>query len=354
MKTLIAALLLALLAGCATGPRIDHSLSAQGQSPRVKFIVLHYTVSDKPSSVKILTQQQVSAHYLVTDDPEPIIYNLVPETEQAWHAGVSSWKGFTMLNTSSVGIEIVNPGWKDTPQGRVYAPFPQTQVNALIPLVRDIAQRYHVPPENVLGHSDIAPQRKQDPGPMFPWQQLAAAGLVLWPDANRLATVRPVFETQVPDVAWFQKKLSTFGYAIQQTCLFDEQTRNVMSAFQAKYRPVNIDGNPDAETAALLQVLTTPANAPLPAAPVTSLDVSCPLPAAAPATPAVPAVPAAPATPAVPAVPAAPATPAVPAVPAAPAIPAIPATPIAPAVPAVPAVPADPAESATPTPPVQH
>jgi N-acetylmuramoyl-L-alanine amidase len=308
MKTLIATLLLALLAGCATGPRIDHTYNATGQSPRVKFIVLHYTVSDKPSSIKILTQQQVSAHYLVTDDPQPIIYNLVPETEQAWHAGVSSWKGFTMLNTSSVGIEIVNAGWKDTPQGRAYAPFPQTQIDALIPLVRDIAQRYHVPPENVIGHSDIAPQRKQDPGPLFPWRQLAAAGLALWPDANRVALVRPVFDAQLPDVTWFQKKLATFGYGVQQTCLQDEQTRNVLAAFQSHYRPANIDGVPDAETAALLEVLTTPANAPLPVVPVAAPAapaVSCacpPVPAAAPApapAPApVPEVPAAiPATP---------------------------------------------------------
>jgi N-acetylmuramoyl-L-alanine amidase len=315
MKILLTTLLLALLAGCATGPRIDHSYTAKGQSPRVKYIVLHYTVSDKPSSVKILTQQQVSAHYLVTDDPQPVIYNLVPETEQAWHAGVSSWKGFTMLNTSSVGIEIVNAGWKDTPQGRVYAPFPQTQIDALVPLVKDIAQRYHVPPENVLGHSDIAPGRKQDPGPMFPWQQLAAAGLAVWPDANRVAAVRPVFDAQLPDITWFQRKLATFGYGIQQTCLADEQTHSVLSAFQSKFRQSNIDGTPDAETATLLEVLTTPANAPLPvvqaSAPLPNAACSC-VPAAAPEVPAAPAAPAAPAEPAPAVVPATPATPAEP------------------------------------------
>jgi N-acetylmuramoyl-L-alanine amidase len=306
MKTLLTTLLLALLAGCATGPRIDHSYSAKSQSPRVKFIVLHYTVRDKPTSIKILTQQQVSAHYLVTDDPQPTIYNLVPETEQAWHAGVSSWKGFTMLNTSSVGIEIVNPGWKDTPQGRVYAPFPQTQIDAVIALVKDIAQRYHVPPENVIGHSDIAPGRKQDPGPMFPWQQLAAAGLAVWPDATRVAADRPVFDAQLPDIAWFQKKLATYGYGLQQNCLLDEHTRNVLSAFQSKYRPANFDGNPDAETAALLDVLTTPANAPLPVVQA-SAPASPTLPnAAATCAPADQASPAAPAT-------AAPATPALPA-----------------------------------------
>lgn len=312
MKALISALLLALLAGCATGPRIDHSYSAKAQSPRVKFIVLHYTVSDKPSSIKILTQQQVSAHYLVTDDPETTIYNLVPETQQAWHAGVSSWKGFTNLNTSSVGIEIVNAGWKDTPTGRVYAPFPQYQIDSVIALVRDIAQRYHVPPENVLGHSDIAPGRKQDPGPMFPWKQLADQGLAVWPDATRVATVRPVFDAQQPDVTWFQRKLAAFGYGVTQTCLFDDQTRNALSAFQSKFRPANIDGNPDAETATLLEVLTTPANAPLPVVqpsmPLANVSCACPpstSPAIAPATVAPATVPA-PAAPAVvPATPAA-------------------------------------------------
>jgi N-acetylmuramoyl-L-alanine amidase len=309
MKILVSAVLAALLAGCATGPRIDHSYTAKGQASRVKFIVLHYTVSDKPSSIKILTEQQVSAHYLLTDDPNPVIYGLVDETQQAYHAGVSSWKSFTQLNTSSVGIEIVNPGWKDTPQGRVFSPFPQSQIDALIPLVRDIARRHNVPPENVLGHSDIAPLRKQDPGPMFPWQQLAAAGLVAWPDATRVAAVRPYFDAAVPDVAWFQKKLATHGYAVPQSGVLDEATRSVLGAFQMKYRPAVIDGTPDAETASLLEVLTTPANAPLPGVvvppvpPAPPAQAVPPVPATLPAQPApqAPAVPAAPATPPAPA-----------------------------------------------------
>jgi N-acetylmuramoyl-L-alanine amidase len=341
LKTLLTTLLLAILAGCATGPRIDHSYVAKGQSPRVKFIVLHYTVSDKPSSIKILTQQQVSAHYLVTNDADPVIYGLVPETEQAWHAGISSWKGFTNLNTSSVGIEIVNAGWKDTPAGRIYAPFPQSQVDSVIALVKDIAQRYHVPPENVLGHSDVAPGRKQDPGPMFPWKQLADQGLAVWPDATRVATVRPVFDAQLPDTTWFQRKLHAFGYGIQTTCLFDEQTKNVLSAFQSKFRPANIDGNPDAETATLLEVLTTPANAPLPVVQpsVPGPEVSCACPPAVPVVPLVPATPANPATPATPATPVIPAVPEVPTTPAAPATPPVPPSAVVPATPAAPAAP---------------
>nr|WP_308601556.1 N-acetylmuramoyl-L-alanine amidase [Massilia sp. Dwa41.01b] len=207
MKNLAATLLIALLAGCTTtGPNVvDKTFNAKGQASRVRFLVLHYTVSDKPASLKILTEQQVSAHYLLTDDPTPKIFGLVDESRAAYHAGNSSWKGFTQLNNSSIGIEIVNPGWQDTPNGRVYAPFPQSQIDALIPLVKDIVARHKIAPENVLGHSDIAPLRKQDPGPMFPWYQLAQAGLVVWPDANRVAAVRQVFDIQAPDAAWFQK-----------------------------------------------------------------------------------------------------------------------------------------------------
>jgi N-acetylmuramoyl-L-alanine amidase len=263
MKTLVATLLLALLTGCVTGPQYDKTYTAKGQSSRARFLVLHYTVSDRPSSIKILTEQQVSAHYLLTDEPKPTIYNLVDEKNAAWHAGNSSWKNFTQLNNSSIGIEIVNPGWKDTPNGRVYAPFPQYQIDALIPLVRDIVTRHQIAPENVLGHSDIAPLRKQDPGPMFPWKQLADAGLVTWPDATRVAVVTPVFQAQLPDVAWYQKKLATWGYGLVQSGVLDEQTRAVLSAFQMKYRPANIDGMPDVETAALLEALTNPAG-PLP------------------------------------------------------------------------------------------
>ena len=307
MKSLAATLLIALLAGCATGPQYDKTYTAKGQSPRARFLVLHYTVSDRPTSIKILTQQEVSAHYLLTDDRNPVIYNLVDENNAAWHAGNSSWKNYTQLNNSSIGIEIVNPGWKDTPAGRVYAPFPQYQIDALIPLVRDIVTRNHIAPENVLGHSDIAPLRKQDPGPMFPWKQLADAGLVVWPDAARVAVVTPIFQTQVPDVAWFQKKLATWGYGLVQSGNMDEQTRSVLSAFQMKYRPANIDGMPDVETAALLEALTNP-NGPLPplvppvlpspviTAPVPSpvLPTPAPAPAPAPATVDPAAIPATP------------------------------------------------------------
>lgn len=334
MKKLLAPLLTALiLAGCATGPRIDTTFNAKGQASRVKFVVLHYTVSDRPQSLKILTEQQVSSHYLLTDDAEPVIYRLVDESQQAYHAGNSSWKNFTQLNTSSVGIEIVNKGWVDTPQGRVFAPFPQSQIDALIPLLQDIVKRHKVAPENILGHSDIAPLRKQDPGPMFPWQQLAKAGLVVWPDAARVAALRPVYELNPPQAGWFQVKLATHGYAVARTELFDDQTRTVLTAFQMKYRPAKIDGIADAETAALLETLTTPATplAPVLVAPATTVPVPVPV-APAPVAPVAPA-----ATPAV--------TPVEPVAPVAPVPPTPPAPPpatVAPVAPAAPVTPAPP------------
>jgi N-acetylmuramoyl-L-alanine amidase len=257
MKKLIATLIIALLAGCA-GPYVDHTYAAKSQSSRVKFIVLHYTVSDRPQSIKILTEQVVSSHYLLTDDKTPMIYGLVDESRQANHAGVSQWKTYTQLNTSSIGIEIVNPGFTEGPNGRIWYPFPQAQIDALIPLLKKIVAKHKIPPENILGHADIAPGRKQDPGPMFPWFQLAQAGLINWPDAARVTAVRPGFEQQLPDIAWFQKQLSVFGYAVPQTGELDEATRNVLISFQMRYRPATIDGTPDAETAALLDALTTP------------------------------------------------------------------------------------------------
>lgn len=365
MKKIAATLLTALLAGCATGPldNIDKTYNAVGQSSRVRFLVLHYTVADKPTSIKILTQQQVSSHYLVTDDPQPVIYGLVDENRTAYHAGNSSWKGYTQLNNSSIGIEIVNAGWKDTPAGRVYPSFPQSQINALIPLIKGIVERHKIAPENVLGHSDIAPLRKQDPGPAFPWYQLAQAGLVVWPDPNRVAAVRQVFNIQAPDAFWFQKKLASHGFALAQTGVFDQPTRTVISAFQMKYRPSNIAGEPDAETASLLEVLTTPANAPLPAVPAAPVPIYRPVqpesavpvdPNLQPAVPPVPATPAAPALPATPSVPPVPATPAVPPLPATPAVPPVPATPDVPPLPATPAAPQAPAvpQAPPPAPPV--
>jgi N-acetylmuramoyl-L-alanine amidase len=261
----------AVLAGCATvpspdAPRLDRSLSARGQSDRIKYVILHYTVSDTPRSIKTLTTTDVSAHYLLTDTEQPFFYTLVDESRQSNHAGISSWKIYNQLNSASIGIEIVNPGFKETAQGRVYAPFSQAQIDQLIVLLKDIVKRHNIAPGNILGHNDIAPQRKQDPGPLFPWKQLADAGLITWPEPSRVLARVPGFVQELPEVTWFQRKLAEIGYAVPQNGELDQATRNVMSVFQTKYRPSLYDGTPDAETAAMLDVLTSPIPATLPAA----------------------------------------------------------------------------------------
>ena len=132
------------------------------------------------------------------------IYKLVDENQRAWHAGESQWKGRTWLNSSSIGIEIVNKGFRDTPQGRVWYPYTEGQIQTLIALLKDLKTRHGVPGANIVGHSDIAPQRKVDPGPLFPWQRLAEAGLIRWPDAAQVASRRGEFEQALPDALWFQ------------------------------------------------------------------------------------------------------------------------------------------------------
>lgn len=249
-----------LLSGCASGPVIDTRYTAKGQDSRAQFLILHYTQESLPNSVRILTQQQVSAHYLLSDESPPRIYRLVDENRRAWHAGDSFWKGHGMLNAGSIGIEIVNPGPVPGPDGgKVFAPYPPEQIEALVVLVKDIVARHQIPPERILGHSDIAPLRKIDPGASFPWKRLADEGLIPWPDAARVAAQKSIYDVHRPDVAWFQQALASHGFKVPASGVLDGPTRRVIAAFQMKYRPARHDGEPDAETAAMLQVLNTPA-----------------------------------------------------------------------------------------------
>ncbi|MFT7721243.1 MAG: N-acetylmuramoyl-L-alanine amidase [Roseateles sp.] len=272
LPTLAAASLALLLGACASvappapatpapamrAPHIDRSHTSQNQDSRSLFIVLHYTVLDWEKSLKVLTTGgQVSAHYLVRDEP-PVSYALVDENRRAWHAGASFWAGHQNLNSSSIGIEIVNPGWVDGPAGRVYAPFPQAQIDEVIALVRDIQQRHHVRPERIIGHADIAPGRKQDPGPSFPWKQLADAGLIPWPDGPAVLLKTLEHEVAPRDVAWLQERLARIGYGVPRSGQMDPATRDVVATFQMKYRPRDISGTVDAETAALIEVAATP------------------------------------------------------------------------------------------------
>ena len=261
-RRLCAALATLLLAACGSGPlplKIDTSQVALGQDSRVLFLIIHFTAENHEGSLRVLTRGPVSSHYLVSDEAVPRIYRLVDESQRAWHAGDSFWKGHAMLNANSIGIEIVNPGPVRLADGsKRYAPYPPAQVERVLALAQDIIKRHGIKPERVLGHSDIAPQRKDDPGPQFPWQRLGALGLIPWPDAARVAAERPQFDAALPTVAWYQAALAKFGYRVPDSGVLDEPTRKVLAAFQMKYRPQQHDGTPDADTAALLHVLTTP------------------------------------------------------------------------------------------------
>jgi N-acetylmuramoyl-L-alanine amidase len=247
---------LTLLAGCAGGPPVDHRYAAVSQDSRVRYLILHDTAADFPQALAILTRGSVSSHYLIADQPAAI-FQLVDESRRAYHAGVSAWKNDTQLNSSSIGIELVNPGYQDTPQGRVYFAYPSEQITLLIALLKQIVARHQIGPDHILAHNDIAPQRKSDPGPMFPWQRLAQAGLIRWPDATLVAQRQQLFEQHLPDSAWFRRKLVQHGYVLPCCPQSEAALRQVLVAFQMKYRPSRFDGIQDAETAALLDVLTS-------------------------------------------------------------------------------------------------
>lgn len=240
----------------------NNAITAVGQESRVKFVILHYTVENDTDALKTLSTGKVSAHYLVTEHPgtlqnKPVITQLVSEDRRAWHAGVSNWQGRSNLNDSSVGIEIVNKGFTDSDNSRTWYPYTEDQINALVPLLKDIIKRHDILPNYVLGHSDIAPLRKQDPGRLFPWQRLAEQGIGAWPDA---ATVEKYLAGRSPDapadLLSLQQALYQYGYdKIPLTGVMDAETRTIISAFQMHFRSADISGNADAQTEAIAKAL---------------------------------------------------------------------------------------------------
>lgn len=214
--------------------------------------MLHYTVANTPRSLDILSKRNVSSHYLITDEEPPRIYQLVDESRRAWHAGQSEWYGRSDLNASSIGVEIVNKG----PVDGGWQPYTENQISALITLLQDIVARHQIHARNVVGHSDIAPQRKQDPGPAFPWKRLADAGLGRWYDEAKAARLADQYRAKgLPPAAAIQEKLRHAGYAAPHSGTLDAETRRVLRAFQMHFRPARHDGEPDAETLAILDAL---------------------------------------------------------------------------------------------------
>lgn len=258
----------ALLAGCAGEKgildrgdyQVDVRRQAQAAYPRVKVLVIHYTADDFDSSLATLTDRNVSSHYLIPALPpekggKPVIWQLVAERDLAWHAGISYWRGATRINDTSVGIELENRGWRNVAGQKRFAPFSAPQIAVLAKLARDIIQRYQINPANVVAHADVAPQRKDDPGPLFPWQQLAAQGIGAWPDPNRVAFYLAGRAPYEPvDEAELLTLLNRYGYEVKPE-LTDAQRKRVITAFQMHFRPNRYDGLADAETEAIAQAL---------------------------------------------------------------------------------------------------
>jgi N-acetylmuramoyl-L-alanine amidase len=259
MKHALALLAALLLTGCASGLRVDESYRSENHRSRVRAVVIHYTVANFDGTMRIMTSGETSYHYVVSANP-PRVYRLVDENRAAFHAGRSAWRGYTNLNESSIGVSLVNRGSGGDQVGRGvgdWAAYDPAQVDLAIELIKDIVNRHNVRPEFVVGHSDIAPQRKADPGPRFPWKRLADAGLIVWPDAAEVARKLPEYQANLPDVLWFQDRLAAHGFTVPLSGILEGETQRVIAAFQMKYRPARYDGVPDAETAAMLDVLTS-------------------------------------------------------------------------------------------------
>lgn len=206
----------------------------------VSMIVLHYTgMRDAQSAIDRLRDPaaKVSCHYLVAEDGT--VLEMVAEDKRAWHAGASHWRGVTDCNSASIGIEIVNPGHEFG-----YRPFPDAQVEAVVRLVAEVKDRHGITRGNIVGHSDIAPARKRDPGELFPWGTLARL---------RLALPRPTKNLMDPDwtEAGFLLALERFGYDVTDRLA-------AIMAFQRRFRPELIDGEVDAECRMILLALLLP------------------------------------------------------------------------------------------------
>ncbi|MBF0247860.1 MAG: N-acetylmuramoyl-L-alanine amidase [Alphaproteobacteria bacterium] len=199
------------------------------------MLVVHYTgMTSGAEALDRLCdpEAKVSAHYLIELDGG--VFRLVDEDKRAWHAGVAWWRGELDVNGRSVGIELVNPGHEFG-----YRAFPHAQMVALEGLAASILKRHPIPPRNVVGHSDVAPRRKQDPGERFDWKRLARAGVGLWVDGT------PPLDATDDEVL---AMLSAYGYEVADPTA-------TLAAFQRHFRPARVDGVADAETAGILKAL---------------------------------------------------------------------------------------------------
>jgi N-acetylmuramoyl-L-alanine amidase len=228
----------------------NHDERAQGTA--IDILLLHYTgMATTAAAVERLCDPsaKVSSHYVIDEGGE--VLQLVPEARRAWHAGLSSWDGATDINSRAIGIEIGNPG-----HGFGYPDFPDAQIEAVIALGRDIVARHRIGADRVLAHSDVAPERKSDPGEKFPWARLHRAGIGTWVapvPVTGASVCRP--GDRGAAVAALQAALKRYGYGIEANGLYDDLTTAVVTAFQRHFRPDRVDGLADLSTVETLQAL---------------------------------------------------------------------------------------------------
>ena len=219
---------------------------------RPDLLLMHYTgMTSAKAAIKRLCDPEVeaSAHYLIDSDGR--ITQMVCEAERGWHAGQSVWAGETDINSCSIGIEIHNPGHEFG-----YVDFPEVQMQAVEALSLDILSRHAIPPERVLAHSDIAPNRKEDPGERFDWQRLHDKGIGHWvPPEPRAGDEGMVWGDAGDEVFALQEALESYGYGISVTGFYDKDTEIVVTAFQRHFRPAWVNGRADASTIATLEKL---------------------------------------------------------------------------------------------------
>ncbi len=209
------------------------------------MLVIHYTGMETcEAALHRLCDPaaKVSAHYLIDEDGTG--YALVDEGHRAWHAGEACWRGVRDVNGHSIGLELVNPG-----HDLGYRAYPEAQMVALVELAGEIVARHGIPAVGVVGHSDVAPARRKDPGERFEWRRLAAAGVGLWPGRGSREGAAE------PGIAAVQAKLGRLGYALEVSGTIDAATQAVITAFQRHFRQDRVDGVADEETLAALDDL---------------------------------------------------------------------------------------------------
>ena len=220
--------------------------SKKRNTNQIKFIIFHYTgMKSEPEAISKLTniQSEVSCHYLIKKNGE--IVKLVPDLYTAWHAGKSSWKGSKSLNQNSIGIEITNPGYEFG-----YKKFSKKQIFCLLKLSKFLIKKYRISYKNILGHSDIAPERKKDPGEKFPWEYLSKNKIGLWHTLNKQKLIKNRrFKTNQMEKEFFFNNLFKIGYSkkIPKDQNKVRYLRDVTKAFQRRFRQELISSKIDRE-----------------------------------------------------------------------------------------------------------